>query len=290
MLKPISESTILKRYSQPPGGPPSDSPDPPGSIAVFPQSPLDLPPETFENALKRREENHRRLIQWVKKNLHPDVDYGRIHVVEQCQYVRAGVPHQCRDLSHMSMLTLFKAGAEKILGVMGLTAHFTNLNQYEMACVHKQEINQVVLKCELKTNNGTVVAEGSGARHIKQDGWNLNTSIKMAQKSAIIDATIRVSGLSSVFIKTHRHTVRNNLPYNSGCPDNLPGGASCHHSTNTAPKPITQKQKDLIFKIGGHKGLTTESLDSLIQDLFNKSMENLDRVEASRFIQHINNG
>ena len=177
-MKRLSETDVLKRYSQPPGDPP-DSPKPSGSIAVFPTSPLDMPAETFENALKRREHNHRRLIQWIKTNLQPGVDYGRIHVVEQCQYAKAGVPHQCRDFSHMSMISLWKSGAEKILGVLGMSAHFPNLHQYVLACVHKQEIAQVVLKCELKTNNGTIVAEGSGARHIKQDHWNLNTSIKM---------------------------------------------------------------------------------------------------------------
>jgi len=149
MLKPIRETEILKRYSAPPGDPPDDSNQPPsGSISLFPSSYLDLPSETFENALKRREKNHRRLIQWIKKNLHPDVDYGRTHVFEQCRYAKAGVPHQCRDLSHMSMLTLWKAGAEKILGVLGLSAHFPNLHQYELAAVHKQEITQVVLKCD----------------------------------------------------------------------------------------------------------------------------------------------
>ena len=75
----------------------------------------------------------------------------------------------------------------------------------------------MILKCELKTLNGKVVGEGSGARQLRQDSGNINASIKMAAKSAMIDATIRVAGLTGIFVKTHRHTARNNLPDTSDC-------------------------------------------------------------------------
>ncbi len=297
MLKPIRDTEILKRYSQPPGDPPDDhNPSPSGGISVFPSSPLDLPLETFENALKRREKNHHALIQWIRQNLHPDVDYGRIHIVEQCQYAKAGVPHLCRNFSHMSMPTLLKAGAEKLLNILGLSAHFPNLHQYELAAVHKQEITQVLLKCELKTLNGKVVAEGSGARNIRQDNWNLNTSIKMAEKSALIDATIRVAGLTGIFIKTHRHTLtkmsgcnKNSVPAMSDCNhNNLTPGVSCQRPTSIDDKPMTQKQKDLILRIVGRKGLTTEGLKKQVNSQFNKDLNGLDRVQASKLIQHLN--
>jgi hypothetical protein len=289
MLKPINESNILKRYSQPPGDPPSnDKQNSSGSISVFPSSPLDMPSETFENALKRRDRNHKRLIQWIQQNLHPDVHYGRQHIFEQCPYARAGVPHQCRNFSHMSMLTLWKGGAEKILGVLGLSVHFPNLYQYELCCVHKQEITQVLLKCELKTVTGKLVAEGTGARHIKQDGWDLNKAIKMTQKSAIIDATIRVADLAGLFIKTHQHTVKYKLPHTADCNnDALPPRGLCH-SERLEEKPITDKQKHLIQTIAGRKGLTIDSLKTQVQSLFNRDLDNLDRVDASKLIQHLN--
>lgn len=289
MLKPISQTEILKKYSQPPGGPTDDNEQSPaGSISVFPASPMDLPSETFENALKRREKNHKRLIQWIQQNLHPDVHYGRQHVFEKCPYARAGVPHQCQNFSHMSMLTLWKAGAEKILGVLGLSVHFPSLHEYELAAVHKQEITQVLLKCELKTLNGKVVAEGSGARHIREDAYKLNKAIKMAQKSAVIDATIRVADLAGLFIKTHQHTVKKNLSPEVNRTDNALPHRGLHTSQHLEDKPMTQKQKQLILKLSGRKGMTTESLNQLIQDRFSKSLENLDRVEASNLIQHFN--
>jgi len=262
---------------------------------VFPFSPLDLPSETFENAIKRREQNHKRLIHWIKNNLQPDVHYGRIHVFEQCKYARAGVPHRCRDFSHMSMITLWKAGAEKILSVLGLSVHFPNLHKYEEAAVFRQEISTIILRCELKTLNGKVAAEGSGARHIKQDNWNLNTSIKMACKSAMIGATIRVAGLTGAFIRTHRRTLtkmsgcnKNSVPAMSDCHNyNLPPGVSRTGSYHE-DKPISQKQKNLIQKIAGRKGMTIEGLEKQVNNQFNKDLTGLDRVEASKFIQHLN--
>ncbi len=291
-MKHISESKILQKFTPPPGGPPPDPPKQPGSIAVFPISPLDLPSATFENALKRREKNHRKLIQWIQKNLEPDVDYGRTHIQENCRYARANASHLCRDFSHMSMITLWKAGAEKLIRLMGLSVHFPTLREYELACVHRQEIQMVVLKCELRTSSGNVVAEGAGARHIRQHNWDLNATIKVAAKSAMVDATIRAAGLTGIFIKTHRHTVKNNRTITSDCHnDNLTSPAN---RNGTSPRDtddekfITLKQIDLIKRIAGRKGMTTEALTRLTRNQFSKTLDNLNRVEASKFIQHIN--
>ncbi len=292
MLTPIRETEILKRYSQPPGAPVDEDQTLSGTISTFPSSPLDVPTATFDSNLKRRQENHQKLIQWIKQHLHPDVDYGRIHIEENCQYARAGVPYQCRDFSHFSSIMLWKSGAEKILHILGLSVHFPNLNQFEIACVHKSEITQVILTCQLKNQNGKVVGEGTGARHIKQDGWNLNTSIKIACKSAMVDATIRVAGLTGIFVKTQHHAMKNNLRTRSDCHFyKLPPGGNCNgngYHNIQQEKPITPKQKDLIQRIAGRRGLTTEGLNKAVQSLFDKDLDSLDRVQASRFIQHLN--
>ena len=279
MLK-LSETETLKRFI-PHGDPPK------ATITPFPSSALDLPTETFQKALERREKNHQTLIQWIRKNLHPDIDYGRSHILDNCKYARAGAPYLCSDFSHFSILTLWKSGAEKIIRLLGLTAHFPSLFQYEIASLHHQEVQSIVLKCELRTQNGTVVGEGTGSRHIKQDGWNLNISIKMACKSAMVDAVIRTAGLTGIFVKTNRHTLKNNLPDIVNCPDNLTSKTNCN-STLPEEKPITSKQKELIKAIAGRRGLTTEGLEKAVQRLFDKDLDSLDRVDASKFIQHLN--
>ncbi len=115
----------------------------------------------------------------------------------------------------------------------------------------------------------------------------------MAIKSALIDAVIRITGLSGVFIKTHQHALtklgachKNSVPGMSDCNgDGLPGRSIC----NSQPeKPITDKQKHLILNLAGRKGLTTESLEKESRGLFNKDLRDLDKVEAHQFIQHLN--
>jgi len=294
MIK-LSETDTLKRFFRPPENPLAPDKEPSGSISVFPSSPLDLPSETFINALNRREQNRKTLLKWIQDNLQVDIHYGRLHLDQRCPYARAGIPFRCSTFSHWSRPMLFKGGAELIINVLGLTACYPNLYQYELACVHKQEISRVILKCELKTNNGTVVAQGSGARHIRDEGWSLNKAVRMAAKSAMIDATIQVSGLSGVFIKTHQHALTKEIDRHQNDPtnrsdcnrDNLPKMSNCS-STLPEDNPITQKQKDLVQRIAGQRGLTTESLKNQVYGLFNKDLEELNRVEASSLIQRLN--
>jgi hypothetical protein len=56
-----------------------------------------------------------------------------------------------------------------------------------------------MVRCELKDAAGRVLAEGVGARSLKQDYGDLNKCLKMAEKSAHIDAVLRLAGLSEVF-------------------------------------------------------------------------------------------
>jgi hypothetical protein len=74
-----------------------------------------------------------------------------------------------------------------------------DLAEYEKANLRGEEIKVVIRKCELHTPNGFVAAEGTGARRVDQDRGDINKSLKMAVKSAHIDATLRVAGLSELF-------------------------------------------------------------------------------------------
>lgn len=296
MLTPISETEIIKRF-KPSADPPTGSGQPKsGGISVFPNAPLDMPTETFTKALNKREENRKELLRWMRKHFREGIEFGRMHLEERCRYAMAGSPALCRDISHYSRPMLYKAGAERIIGVLGLSARFPNLEQYEKACVFRQEISQIIIKCELHTQNGNIVAEGTGGRHIRQDNYNLNTSVKMAVKSALVDSVIRVSALSGVFIKTHQHTLthlrschENDFHVPVSCHETLSGGVSCNPCHE---KPITPKQEQLIKHVAGKRGFTTESLEKHCQRLFHESLKALNKVQASRLINNLinNNG
>ena len=145
-------------------------------------SPLDLPAEVFRAGLDRRKENRAALMEWVRAALVEGVDYGRIQT-------KRGP----------SKPSLWKPGAEKICGMLGVTVHFPTLHDYEQAALHGVELKQIIMRCELHDASGRVVADGVGARSLKQDYGDINKALKMAEKSAHIDATLRMAGLSEVF-------------------------------------------------------------------------------------------
>lgn len=90
---------------------------------------------------------------------------------------------------------LAKGGAEKVASALGWTAEFVkDTETFEML---GSPMGTLCYICKLQ--NGKFVGEGRGARSVKQDGGDINKTIKMAQKSAFIDAILRASGLSDLF-------------------------------------------------------------------------------------------
>lgn len=91
--------------------------------------------------------------------------------------------------------SLAKGGAEKIASIFHWTAKFDkDTESLEMLGDIK---GLVAFKCTLM--NGQFVGEGRGAAMLSKNGNDPNKTLKMAQKSAFIDATLRASGLSDFF-------------------------------------------------------------------------------------------
>ena len=145
-------------------------------------TPIDMEPAAFSAALDRRKANRKVLMDWIREALVEGTDFGSIQT-------KRGP----------SKKSLWKAGAEKICGMLNVTATFPNLPAYESACLAGVEIKSVLLRCELLNSSGALLGSGVGARTVKDDYGDLNKSLKMAQKSAHIDATLRMAGLSEVF-------------------------------------------------------------------------------------------
>ncbi len=164
-------------------------------------SPFDLPIEVFADGLERRRQNRLAIMNWLRGALVEGTDYGRIHMAgkDKCVYARSGQAELCQTPGHWSRPSLFKTGAEKICGMLGITVHFPSLDDYERAALDGLSLRTIILRCELHDGQGRIVAEGVGARNVQQDYGDLNKSLKMAEKSALIDATLRLAGLSEVF-------------------------------------------------------------------------------------------
>jgi hypothetical protein len=165
-------------------------------LAVISANPLDLPNAIFQEGLNRRKQNRAALMVWVRDALVDDLDFGKIHVVHKskCQAGKA-----CKNPNHFSKPSLFKPGAEKICGMLGLTVRYPTLPDYEKSALNGFQLSQIIIRCEILDGSGRVVADGVGARILSQDNGDINKALKMAEKSAHIDATLRVAGLSEVF-------------------------------------------------------------------------------------------
>ena len=99
----------------------------------------------------------------------------------------------------LSKPSLWKPGAEKSCGMLGLTVTFPTLPDYEKAVLSGVEIKDIIIRCHLVDGNGNIVADGVGARSVEGEKGDLNKALKMALKSAQIDATLRCAGLSELF-------------------------------------------------------------------------------------------
>ena len=83
--------------------------------------------------------------------------------------------------------------------MLGVTVRYPTLQDYERAALTGAQLSQIIIRCEIVDASGRVVADGVGARIIAQDNGDINKALKMAEKSAHIDATLRMAGLSEVF-------------------------------------------------------------------------------------------
>lgn len=118
--------------------------------------------------------------------------------------------------------SLAKGGAEKIASIFGWQAAF----QKDTDVIEAFKIEGLIaFICDL-SKQGKPVGQGRGAASLGKSGGDANKTIKMAQKSAFIDAVLRASGLSDFFTQDLEDMPREqiNQPQNnvySGKPEYL---------------------------------------------------------------------
>lgn len=206
-----------------------------GAIAVRSASPFDGNVIEFKQALVRRGENRSALIAWVREALVDGVDYGAIK----------------RSNGSMTKPSLRKPGAEKICGMLNVIPTFPTLKDYEQLALQGIPIDQIILRCHLLSMSGEVLADGVGARSMKQDSGDLNKALKMACKSSHIDATLRMGGLSEIFTQDLEDVPPQQF-------DNQPTDAPRQESSGRGF--ATEKQLYLIERRLGEGGIDVRDL------------------------------
>jgi hypothetical protein len=277
--------------------------------AITSESPMDLPVDSFTKALIRREENRKALIKWISDNLTQGKDFGKIHVVgkDKCAYAKEGRAHECNNPRHWSKPSLWKPSAEKICGMLGLIPRFPNLNEYEKAVLRGEDIKVIILKCELHTPSGFIAAEGTGARRLAQDNGDINKSLKMTEKSAHIDATLRVAGLSEIFTQdiedmagnvhvstqpdSHQTPPNQDKESIKASPDVSQNGShdaengSEKASSSNVPQRLSSRQYRYILNLAEELNIANDKLEKRCVEIYGVSVQYLSKFDASSLIE-----
>lgn len=208
---------------------------------------LDASTADFESGLQRRGDNRKSLMVWLRGALVEGTDFGTIK----------------------GNKSLWKPGAEKVLGMLNCTAEFPTLQQYEDLAIEGKEIQTIILRCSIKNADGQVIANGVGARTLRQDGGDLNKCLKMAKKSALIDGTLAAGGLSEIFTQDIEDM------------DAAPSGRGFLSGPTGNVEMASEKQKGFIRKLLKSSVIT--------KDERTKTLGSLDRLTVERATQTIDN-
>lgn len=151
-------------------------------------------PAQFEIAIEREKKIRSLLQKYIDDVLIKDVDYGPIHVVKDCPNRYGG----CKIPGHFSKDVIRKSGAEKVCSLFHLRPVFKK--DEEVIAMLGGVPGLVALKCDLVDPSSNVVAEGRGACTIEEHKGSVNKAIKICEKRAQVDATLRLGyGISSSF-------------------------------------------------------------------------------------------
>lgn len=206
------------------------------AVAISDASPFDMDPAQFKAGLERRKENRTALMGWVRDALVDGVDYGTI-----------------KFGGRESKPSLWKPGAEKIAGMLNLTASFPNLTRYEDMAIEGKDIDTVILRCEILNGSGHTIAEGIGSRSVKAEKGDLNKTLKMAAKSAFIDGILRAGGLSEIFTLDIE-----DMPNATQGHGNAPQTRKQSAPAPSTNKPASEAQIGFISRLMGSSTLTPE--------------------------------
>lgn len=149
--------------------------------------------------------------------------------------------------------SLAKGGAEKIASIFGWQATFKK--DVDVMDAFSEVKGLIAFTCNLEKSGGTV-GQGRGAASLAKNAGDPNKTIKMAQKSAFIDAVLRSSGLSDFFTQDLEDMPADHVDKPSYAPTQ-PYSAPQKQATEIPPSPA---QMTLIKSLCEQKGYNKEDI------------------------------
>ena len=225
-----------------------------------PSNPVKLEPRimaTFDDVRERL-----KLFQeYINEFMVPGVDYGIIKGYQKP--------------------SLFKSGAEKLCDIFGFSKHVEVTNRIE-------DWDKGVFSYEVKStlinkSTGLIEAEGFGSCNSReksyrnQDPFNIvNTILKMAKKTALVDAVLNATNSSGLFTQDIEDLAPSSqdLPFSSKEDRNV--------------RAATSNQKRTIQSLAEQVGMPLETMLKMLQDRYRiKDINALSFDQADTFIKHL---
>ena len=161
---------------------------------VISYNPLAAEPAQFSKSLARHQENYDNLALHLQSVLVPGKDFGRVHFVKECKD-----KYRCTDPYHWSKDDLLAPGADKILGLLGLSVHYPGIEAYKTAALEGIKITDVITDAQVLGHSEQIMAEGVGGASRSEFKGDLNRTMKRAQKRARVEAVKRLPSISALF-------------------------------------------------------------------------------------------
>lgn len=180
--------------------------------------------------------------------------------------------------------SLYKSGAEKVVMAYGLLTHYEIESKIEDPNP-KSPMFFYTVKCSLvKIHNGIeyVFTTGYGSANTseKRNGFNsafdaANSTLKMAQKRALVAAALSISGLSDAFTQDMEN-------------DDFMEGAKALVDTDKPDSIISTQQIRRLYAIGADNGLTAQEVKDKLAKISFTSTKQITQKDYERVCKTLN--
>lgn len=202
------------------------------ALMVAPQKPQTLMSTISREELDNYSSQKKQLMQWLASNLIEGVHYG----------YPPKTPRPADSKSWKAKPSLYKSGALTIVDLLQLRADFS-ADQAARAMFEHSE-NLLCIRCELYSRaTGELVGQGRGTYRVGQKGMNENSALKMAQKSALVDAVINTVPIAAELYTQDLEDID---------PSKLNGGQKIAGAPRATIEMITQEQ---LAELGSYLSL-----------------------------------
>jgi hypothetical protein len=183
------------------------------------------------------------------------------------------VPEQDYWVTDDGRKVLSKGGAERLAEIYSITALF--IADKESLAFFGNSSGTIAYRCILR-REGRIIGEGRGSASTKDHDESINSTIKVAQKSAFVDGILRVTGMSFLFSQDF-------LPEDKKEVDLEGRDRVASYNHEDLPKYATEKQKTFLAQLINEK-CSSSSKDEYLSQL---NSPYLSRYDASELISSL---